>query len=52
MNSLVINLPMTTVDTVVPVEPRFAGTRLIRQTPRYYGQFSLPPGKALAFSLN
>ena len=36
----------------ITVEPRFADTRLIRQTPRYYGQFSLPPRKALAFSLN
>ena len=36
----------------ITVEPGFADTRLIRQTPRYYGQFSLPPRKALAFSLN
>ena len=39
----------------ITVAPRFADTRLIRQTPRwprYYGQFSLPPEKALAFSLN
>ena len=37
--------------TVTVIEPRFTDTRLIR-TPRYYGQFSLSQGKALAFSLN